>query len=230
MVRILQHIGIVLLLAFSVSCTPNKHFFKKSRGKWVTKKSYNAQDVLVLNNYGIYNSINEELLIPNKEPFPVNKDSLLLVFDKSLNRIGLKNISIEYTNNIIDSALYLQTAVRIRHFDEIYIDSLAESSPGKIKIVPVVYAHNQYTFAASFSSGGLFSSNGWFFVTYLSLFVFVIKEDEIIYSRQIQFASDQVWANSKNEILAVPPLAAVRQEHWDELVRLAMKDYIKRMK
>jgi len=52
----------------------------------------------------------------------------------------------------------------------------------------------------------------------------------VIYSRHIRYKSDQVWADSEDEILAVPPLAAVKQEHWDELVRRAMKDYIKRLK
>jgi hypothetical protein len=73
-------------------------------------------------------------------------------------------------------------------------------------------------------------SSGYNILTWLSLFVFVVDQNEIVYSRHIRYKSDQVWADTEEEILAVPPLAAVRQEHWDELVMLAMKDYIKRMK
>ncbi|WP_114752798.1 hypothetical protein [Pleomorphovibrio marinus] len=221
---------LLLISLLFLGCAPNNVFHKKSRGKWVTKKSYTTTDTLVVRNYGLYNSINEVLLTPNKKPLFVNKDSLLMVFKKSIYKIDFNLIDINLSKNLIDSSLYRQQAVRIGHIDDTYIRTLADSIIGNVKLIPIIYAHNQYSFVTSFSGVGNFSSKGWYFITYLSLFVFVIKEDEIVYSRHIRYKSDQVWADSREEILAVPPLAAVKQEHWDELVRLAMEDYIKRLR
>jgi len=230
MVRIVNLLILILFLTFICGCVSNDVFHKKSRGNWVSKKSYCLTDTLLVNNYALYNSRNEVLLIPNKEPFEVNKDSLILVFKSSLQKLDLDNLKLEFGENIIDSILYLRYGLRIKHLNKNYIKNIAEYSKGITALVPIVYVQNQYSFTASFTSGGAFSNNGWYFITYLSLIVVVIEKDEIIYSRHIRYKSDQVWADTKSEIEAMPPLAAVKQEHWDELVRLAMEDYIKRLK
>ncbi|MCH6198839.1 hypothetical protein MMU07_04575 [Aquiflexum sp. LQ15W] len=226
----MKHIRIVLLFALSVSCTPNDVFHKKSRGKWITKKSYDLGDTIIVNNFGLYNTRNEVLLIANKEPFPVNKDSLLAIFQKSLSTLGLSRLEISFKDNLIDSSLFRQYAIRMKHLEDSYVSSFVKFSKHNTVLVPLIYADNQYQFTGYFTSGGAFGSSGWNAITWLHLFVFIFQNEEIIYSRHIRYKSDVVWADTEEEILAVPPLAAVRQEHWDELVRLAMKDYIKRVK
>jgi hypothetical protein len=112
----------LLVLGVSVSliqgCAPNDVFHKKSKGKWVTKKSYNQADTLVIKDYALYNSRGKISLFAEKSHFEVDKDSLLTVLLSSLKKLGLENIKIKKGSNIVDSTLYLQEGVRIRHFDE----------------------------------------------------------------------------------------------------------------
>jgi hypothetical protein len=107
---------------------------------------------------------------------------------------------------------------------------LAETSKESLTMIPIIIANNQYQFVSYFTSGGAFGSGGWNAITWVHLILYIFEDQEVIYSRHYRYKSNLVRADSREEILAVPPLAAVKQEHWDELVRLAMKDYIKRLK
>ncbi|MCH6198837.1 hypothetical protein MMU07_04565 [Aquiflexum sp. LQ15W] len=230
MSRLLSLLVLGISLCLIQGCAPNDVYYKKSRGKWVTKKSYSLADTLVVKDYALYNSRAKVSLSPEKGPFEVDKDSLLTVLLSSFKRLGLENIKTEIGSNVIDSTLYRTQGVRVRHFDDSYINKIAGDTHNCPALVLITYAHNQFAFTGFISSGGMAGSSGYTILTWLSLFVFVVDQNEIVYSRHILYKSDQVWADTEEEILAVPPLAAVRQEHWDELVRLAMKDYIKRMK
>jgi len=230
MSRLLFRLVLGVSLCLIQGCAPNDVFHKKSKGKWVTKKSYNQADTLVIKDYALYNSRGKISLFAEKSHFEVDKDSLLTVLLSSLKKLGLENIKMKKGSNIVDSTLYLQEGVRIRHFDESYIYKIAGDTRNSPALVLITFAHNQFFFTGFISSGGMAGSSGYTILSWLSLFVFVVDQNEIVYSRHIRYKSDQVWADSEDEILAVPPLAAVKQEHWDELVRRAMKDYIKRMK
>ena len=83
----------LLLISFLfLGCAPNNVYHKRSKVNWVTKKSYSASDTLVVRNYGLYNSRNEVLLVRNKQPFFVEKDSVLLVFESSLQNLDLDKL------------------------------------------------------------------------------------------------------------------------------------------
>jgi hypothetical protein len=227
---------LLLLLVLGISicliqgCAPNDVFYKKNKARWVTKKSYNRADTLVVKDYALYNSRAKLSFSPDKGPFEVDKDSLFSVLVSSINKLGLKNLKMEIGRNIIDSASYRRDGLSIRQFSESYINEIAGDTRDSPALVLITYAHHQYFFTGFISSGGMAGSSGYTTLTWLSLFVFLVDQNEIVYSRHINYKSDQIWADTEEEILAVPPLAAVKQEHWDELVRLAMKDYIKRMK
>jgi len=216
-------------LILSFGCAPNEVFHKQSRGKWISQKSYFCKDTLVLNNYSLYNSREELLLVPNNQPFQFNEDSISQVFIDSFKKLELANVEVNFSQNIIDSLIF-KRPIYIRNLDPSFIAELAGSTNGKTILIPLIYAYNRIAFTAYFTSGGGFGDNGWYFITYLDLIVFIVKSDKVIYSRHFSYKSDQVWADTRSEIEAVPPLAAVKQEHWDELVRLAMEDYIKRLK
>jgi len=224
----------LLVLGVSVSliqgCAPNDVFHKRSRGKWVTKESYSLADTLLVKDYALFNSRSKQSFSPEKGPFEVDEDSLFTVLVSSIKKLSLENIKIEMGNNIIDSTVYRIQVVGIKHFDDSYIYEIAGDTRNSPALVLITNAHNQYLFSGFISSGGMAGSSGYAITTWLGLFVFVVDQNEIVYSRHIRYKSDQIWADSEDEILAVPPLAAVKQEHWDELVRRAMKDYIKRMK
>jgi len=226
-------INLLVLIAFlmiSNGCVSYDIFYKKSKPRSVTIKSYSPNDNIFIRDYALYNSIEEELLIPNNQPFEINKDSLVLVIQDSFKKLSLNSLKLHFNENIVDSTLYYKSVFNINKIRNDYFEKFSENLESEIILVPIIYSYNSYFFTAFFTSGGGFGDNGWSFITYLDLIVFMIKNKEIIYSRHIRYKSDQIWADTNSEIEAIPPLAAVKQEHWDELVRLAMEDYIKRLK
>jgi hypothetical protein len=219
----------LIVLSLLTGCGKTDVFFRQGKLKSVTKKEY-KKEALLIRNYAIYNSRRETSFISENKPFPVNKDSLHQVVFGIFHSLDIDSLKIVGGQNLIDSALYVKPAFNFRRVDNSYLKELAGNTKGVSILIPLVYAYNNFSFTGFISSGGMLGSSGWYFITYINLFVFVICDEQIIYSRHFVYKSDQVWVDSKDEILAVPPLVAVKQEHWDKLVRLAMKDYIKRLK
>ncbi len=226
-----RYMVILNLLAICLLCGCGKTdiFFRSGRAKSVTLKSYQEKQLLI-RNYAIFNSRQERLLTADNEPFPIDKDSLSQVIFEVFKSLDMDSLKFVGGENLIDSALYVKPAFTFGRIESNYIKELAGDTQGVAVLVPLVYAYNRFSFTGFISSGGVSGSSGWSFITWLNFFVYVLRDDQVIYSRLFVYKSDQVWADSREEILAVPPLAAVKQEHWDELVRLAMKDYIKRLR
>ena len=225
--RMLIFSGIFLI---HTGCYVHDVYYKKSKSKSIKFKSYPKEEMILIRNYAIYNSRDELTLTNYNQPFEVKKDSLRQILDDSFTKLGINNLRRGFGENMIDSTLYKKRVFNILHVEEPYLKKLAGNTQNITVLMPIVYAHNQFSFTGFISSGGISGDNGWYILTWLDLIVYIIRDEEIIYSRHIRYKSNQVWADIKSEILVVPPLAAVKQEHWDELVRLAMEDYIKRLK
>lgn len=226
-----RYIVVLNLIALSLltGCGKTDVFFRKGKFKSVTAKQYQDYPLLV-RNYAIYNSRRGSSFFSVNEPFQIDKDSLRQVVFNVFGDLDIDSLKIVGGENLIDSSLYVKPAFTFGRIESSYLKELAGDTKGIAVLVPLIYGYNNFSSSGYISSGGLSGSSGWFFISFINFFVYVILNDHIIYSRHILYKSDQVWADTEEEILAVPPLAAVRQEHWDELVRLAMKDYIKRMK
>jgi hypothetical protein len=219
----------LIALITLTGCGKTDIFFRQGQLKSVTKKEYKNESLLI-RNHAVYSSKRENSLGSENMPFRIDKDSLVQVVFKAFEGLGIDSLKIVGGQNLIDSTLYIKPAFTFGRIESSYLKDLAGNSEGVTVLVPLVYAYNDFSFTGFISSGGMSGNSGWYFISFLNLFVYIIRDDQIIYSRHFVYKSDQVWADTEEEILAVPPLAAVKQEHWDELVRLAMKDYIKRMK
>jgi hypothetical protein len=220
----------LLVLSLLTACGKTDVFFRQGKFKRMTQRQYKSEPLL-LRNYAIYNSRTKLSFFAENEPFHVDKDSLGQAVFSVFDGLDIDSLKIVGGANLIDSTLYQHPfTFNLRRVNGSYLKELAGATDGVSVLVPLVYGYNRFSFAAFISSGGLAGSSGWYFISYLDLIVYIVKDDQVIYSRHIRYKSDQVWADTEEEILSVPPLAAVKQEHWDELVRLAMKDYIKRMK
>lgn len=184
-----------------------------------------------MSNYSLYNAKDYQSLTTEIKPMKINKDSILSIFHNSVGKLQLANIKVLSGSNYIDSSFYnTNLSFKIRNIKTDQILEMAGNHKGKIIMIPVISAYNNIAFTGFITSGGMTGDKGFYFITWLDLIVFFVKDVEIIYSRHIRYKSDQVWADTRQEIEAIPPLAAVRQEHWDKLVRLAMEDYMKRLK
>lgn len=77
---------------------------------------------------------------------------------------------------------------------------------------------------------GMADDNGFHLVSLVKLIVYLVKDSEILYSRKIRHSTERTWTNTLNEVEALPPVPLVKQEHLDGLIRLAMEDFMKRLK
>jgi hypothetical protein len=222
---------ILMLVVVLIVTGCHKEFRRTGRRSNLTLNTYSLKDSLLLKNYTLYSSQAHSSFSVNSKPVPVNDDSVINVIERSFQKVGLPLISrVDQGKNHVDSMFYRDFVIRIAKMDESWIKDIAGGQSENVVILPTVYLHNRITNTAFISSGGLAGSSGFHVVSFLNLIVFVVKDGQIIYSRQYMHTSERTWANSREEAEAIPPAPLVTQEHWDELVRLAMKDYIKRMK
>jgi len=209
----------------------NKEYRKLSRKKSIKQPTYSLLDSIHLENYILYNTISHFSIIRDIKPMPIDTDSVMEIVGKSFYKF---NIPIKYNfsigNNNVDSAFYNIKVVNIKDINEDWIKEIAGDTKGRLTLVPFIYIFNSISFTGYITSGGMAGNNGFHLMTFLNLMVFIVKNDEIVYSSQALHTTERTWADTRAEAEALPPAPLVKQEHWDELVRLAMEDYIKRLK
>jgi hypothetical protein len=226
--RKMQIILIVFLFLFS-GC--NKEFRTLSKSRSTKQSAYAAADSVHLENYILYNTVSHLSFTRNNKPMPIDKDSVMEVVGESFKKLEVSFVdNFHLGDNHIDSIFYQNQVIKIKHIDKNWIKEVAGDTKGRKVLVPFIYIFNRITFTGYITSGGMAGSSGYHLMTFLNLMVFIVEDDDIVYSGQTLHTSERTWANSREEAEAIPPAPLVRQEHWDELVRLAMKDYIKRVK
>jgi len=221
----------ILLMVMTMMAGCHKEFSKINKRASTTQKAYSLTDSLTIENYMLYNSQAHANLSHNSKYLPLNEDSVMQVVLKSFEKLNLPIFSqVSERKNHIDSAFYKDYLIRIRKIDEEWIKEIAGDSNGCVILVPFISILNKIGFTGFISSGGITGGNGFIVNSFVHLIVFIVENGEIIYSRQIRHSSERTWADTRAEAEALPPAPSVNQEHWDELVRLAMEDYIKRLK
>ena len=201
------------------SCASTRLINKKDH---LIKKSY-THDTLFLSDYiacyGLRNTFGTEV-IPS---FPFNKDSLFNHFEISLKRLGL-NINVSKINqNKCDSIFHLDWRMKINKINKEKIKTIAQNR--NFTIIPFIYFDDYYRRYIYFSSGGVAGGGGYIKKPFLKLIIFILKDKEIIYISNSVHVAKSYHTSSKDNMLSTR-----KQEHWDNLVELAMRDYIKRMK
>jgi hypothetical protein len=219
----------VLLLTIITGC--HREFSRLNKGNSKVEKFYSHSDSLIIKNYVLYNSQAHANLSHNSLPIPIHEDSVMQVAWESFDKLDLPIVShLEKGQNHIDSTFYKDYLIRIRKIDKEWIKEVAGESNDHLVLVPVISILNKIGFTGFISSGGMAGSSGFIMNSFVNLIIFIVQNNEIIYISQIRHSSDTTKANSRSEAEAIPPAPLVTQEVWDELVRLAMEDYIKRLK
>ena len=227
--RLLEASVFVLAITLMTGC--HKEYSKLNRRFSTTQKTYSLKDTLHIRNYILYNTQDHLSLVFNNKPIPINEDSVMQVVLGSFEKLEIPLVShLEKGKNHIDSAFYKDYLVRIRKIDENWIKEVAGDTHGCLTLIPFIYIFNRISFTGYITSGGMAGNNGFHVVSFVNLIVYLVEDDKIIYSNQIRYTTERTWADTRAEAEALPPAPSVNQEHWDELVRLAMEDYIKRLK
>lgn len=71
--------------------------------------------------------------------------------------------------------------------------------------------------------------NGFNTVTYISFIPIIIENNRVIYAQNLRYGSEGTFTQSREEANNLPIAINVKEEHVEELVRRAMKRYVKRL-
>jgi hypothetical protein len=209
----------------------NKEYRKLSKSKSINQSANSVLDSIHLENYILYNTIDHLSFIKNNRPMPINTDSVMEIVGESFNKLKIPVVNNNYIgDNHIDSVFYKNQVIKIKDIDKDWIKNIAGDTKDIMILIPFIYIFNRITFTGYITSGGIAGNNGFHLMTFLNMMVFIVKNNEIVYSSQALHTTERTWADSRAEAEAIPPAPLVKQEHWDELVRLTMEDYMKRLK
>ncbi len=198
------------------------------RNNWVLKKDYNKQEVIVINDYVLCSNIRKMTFNRQSQYHPIDFDSTFNAFKNSFNNLKLPIVFSGTHKNQCNSVFQSNIHLRLREIDQEKLYNMGGGGNG-LKMVPVIYVDNAADVGLYMSSSGG-SGGDFYIVTHLKLLVNIYRDENLIYRKSVRYVSKDTKVANFEEAYQVPSAVNVRQEHLDELVRLAMKDYIKRLK
>ena len=217
----------------------------KSKGKCceIISKKYRLNEPILLKNYVIYNTMDfNNIVSSNSMMWQTDFDSLINVFGSALNKLKLPVINKSYLGDNFTEFYHIEKPpLRFIKFDDDWIVSVVNLGDTQILskmlpdssliLLPVVYLYNTVNFTGFMSSGGVAGDNGFFVHTYFYTMVYMIKNEQIVYKKFIRYKSEKSQNfNTRQEAVENAFAPMIKQEHWDEIVRLVMNDYVKRLK
>lgn len=225
----IRHLLVIILASFLISCKGLNSFYTHDRFQREIRSSY-ERDTLYLSDYFIC-SHQRQMTLFNAEYQDrlAEPDSILGIFQDKINNLGLITVK-NRGKDLSDSNLCHREQVKMKH-----IINHKGNSLGLVKIkdntviLPFFQITDLYRFTGYMTSGLVAGDDGFMNFTSVSLIVFIIKNGEVIYSDHRRYASKRTMANSLEEVRAIPPAYQIREEHIEELVRRAMKRYVKRL-
>jgi hypothetical protein len=187
--------------------------------------NYNSADTLLLSGYVLCNSLRNDNKLNSEVDFGegVNLDSVFDIFKTSISKLNLP-IKFYENENRCDSSFRANWRMKIDETNSNISRVKVIDTSNVIQIIPVVHLTNFYQ-KHIYVSGGVFGGGHYIKQTILRVMIYVVKGDEIIYLKSAKYFGETYHSNNPKETRT-----NLEQEHWDKLVELVMRDYIKRLK
>ncbi len=220
---------LVFVVLCFCSCKGFDSFLIHDRLQQKVKSKY-GNEVLYIEDYMFCNFKRQRTLMKNVfEERNTNSDSLIGLFSEKFEKTGLNIFYSAGGVNLADSSICHKEVLRINHLSKMDFSALGINSSSRKILIPVIKIADIYSFTGYMTSNMVAGDAGFMNFTSLSLLVYIIEDNEVIYTSNHRYASKRTFANSLEEVRAIPPAYQVREEHIEELVRRAMKRYVKRL-
>lgn len=221
MKSVYKFLGIVFLAFLLSSCTRYYTIQKKHQirdGAYSLKDTLYISDVILCSTY-------DKGMFGKLEDFPVNKDSVFDIFTSSLSKLAL---NIEFDEEIsfhCDSSFFYNNKMKMTHINNDFIISTASKNPKRVSLIPIIrlYTSDLGSVSITASGGGNIGYRRDFFA---GIVAHIVKDGNIIYARMYDFSGRTGDFYSDGSVDA----NTIEQKHWDKLLELTMRDYIKRLK
>ena len=228
-----------LFVLFSILSGCNKYSYHNRIHRVVNKKY--EQDTLRISKHilciGLYKisfsfwEIGQSHKLDDKSDFQTffDTDSLYNAFKNSMEKVN-KTTPVQYANsdaiNYCDDNFLEKKKLKFRHFDIDRILDIIGDTKGETVLFPAIFIENNYRNESSGRIGSGVSVDAGYYIKSLSLkiMILIVKDNEIIYLRTGLYVSDKYYTYDKRNKTML-----LEQENWDNLVKLVMKDYIKRL-
>ncbi len=214
---------LILISTLLVSCSTYR---QKGLVRTVVRGPYSELDTLHLKSFILCNSQDYSLeegftFSPRKRVTPINEDSIINIFKNSLTKLNMHVNFAPDNENHCDTAFHRNYPVRIGRIDNERIKEMAFHDENRTTLIPFIRI-NQRTHVRVQGSPATNSVINK--VSFLTLTIMVVQNDEITYRKAYEYSIGQ-HVEEKTD-----PYPKIEQIHWDNLVRLAMEDYLERMK
>lgn len=209
---------IILFLITGCSKTP---FFEKNRKYHKTKKKYNVE-ILHIDHYVMQSIFSPGTIIENTVE-DLNEDSVFNIFSSSLSNLDL---SITYNgtlDNIADKKFHDNPYMKYKKIDINRILTMCNGKRDQLIMFPIISYINFYSKPFSISGSSNIVTFEKIYNTSLSISIFLIKNEEIIYFKSM-FIKESHYMNEE-----ITEHYRFSKDRWDELVRLVMLDYMERL-
>jgi len=220
----------LFLMLFFNNCMPKRYKITSTHRTEVVKNNYSINDSLFLSNLIFCNNRGYRSLWMEdiKMQAVVETDTFFDIFYKSISNLNLPLIvkePINHCDTILDYIFPLKVEkIDVNRINEILSQSTTDRN--KLIIFPIIHIDNITQRAVFVSSIGMPGGGYYMRDILLKLAIYIIKNNEIIYLKSARYGPVSSETATPEE---EPPLK-LKQKHWDNLVALAMRDYIKRMK
>jgi hypothetical protein len=219
---------VLVLASFLIGCKGLNSYYTHDRFQREIRSSY-ERDTLGLSDYFICSHQRQETLFGTEFEERLTDDDSIL--NQLVIKIGSQGIHLahELGVNIADSELCNRHVIKIKHVEKKIPTNSLNNTENVSRIITFLEIADIYRFTGYMTSNLVAGDGGFRKYTSISLIIFIVKNGEVIYSDHRRYASKRTMANSLEEVRAIPPAYQVREEHIDELVRRAMKRYVRRL-
>lgn len=192
----------------------------------ITQSNYSKKDTLHLKDYIFCYSKGYEddegfMYSPRNRISATNEDSVFNIFKTSIARLELPIVELSENQNRCDNSFHSNYPVRIHKIDEEQIQLIADIDESCTVLVPFIriMQRTHVRIQGDPATNAVINK-----VSFLNLIIMILKNNQIVYRRSFQYSFGKHVEDRSD------PYHPIEQIHWDNIVRLAMEDYMERMK
>lgn len=212
---------ISFLILLFLSCTTNG--FRSIDKKHSKILDAYSLDTLYLADYLMYGTRYSRRLKPKHTEINLKADSLFGVFKKAVKNSGIPIVLKETNQNRMSNKFIRDDEMNheVLSNDNLgYIAEVAGNSYNRLVIVPLI--------SKSYTYGKIPEDPEWYYVCRLYLTIFVVSNNEILYSKQMDYVESITSQLSPLDF--DPRDIQIAQKYWDGLFKETMREYIERVK
>jgi len=211
-----------------VSCSPSVYKITSRSKNEIIKDKYFRNDTVYVKNIILCNNLGfRKLWMDDIKVQSEVSDSIFNFFLNSIKQQDMPVLILSNIENHCDTILDFIFPFKTEKIDTKRIKNIAGimDNENAIILLPIIHIDNVTQRAVMVSSRGI--PDGGYFMRdiFLKIAIYLIKNNEIIYLKSARYGP----VSSETATYDEEPPKKLEQKHWDNLVRLVMNDYIRRL-